>query len=89
MERVAIDDGAPIKCIYGGDYYFNEEPSGISYFSVDIGETVVCIEGGIIRENLFWCSWVCTAGCICVVIEGYLVSVGTDDGMWHFVEGIQ
>ena len=56
MERVAIDDGAPIKCIYGGDYYFNEEPSGISYFSVDIGETVVCIEGGIIRENLFWCS---------------------------------
>ena len=28
MERVASEDGATIKCIDGGVYSFNEEPSG-------------------------------------------------------------
>ena len=53
MESVAIEDGAPINCIDGGDYSFNEEPIGISYCSVLIGETVVRLEGGVIREHVF------------------------------------
>ena len=42
VDSVSSEDGAPIKCIYGGAYYFNGELGGISYCNVYIGETVVC-----------------------------------------------
>ena len=47
------EDGALIKCIDGGAYSFNGGPSGISQCSVTIGETVVRIEGGLIRVHVF------------------------------------
>ena len=58
-----------IKCIYGGAYSFNGKLGGISQCSVEIGKTVVCFEGGLIREHVFGHSRFCTACCIRVVIQ--------------------
>ena len=52
MERVTIEDGASIECIDCGAYSFNGDPFSISYCSVAIGETVVRLEGGVIREHV-------------------------------------
>ena len=42
---------------------------------------MVCFEGVVIREHFFRCSRVFTACCIRVVLQCYLVSVNTDDGL--------
>ena len=49
MECAASEDGAPINCIDGGSCSFNVEPSSISYCSVAIVETVIRLEGVLIR----------------------------------------
>ena len=49
MEYVASEYDVSIKCIDGDAYSFNGETSSIFKCILEIGETLVCLEGGLIR----------------------------------------